>query len=55
MPVNPDRIKKPKARNLLAVDAPFRKAGAIEPGKGKFPRRTMRYGIHGYVWARPGY
>jgi hypothetical protein len=35
-----NRIKKPKARNLLAVDAHFRKAGAIEPEKGKLPRKV---------------
>jgi hypothetical protein len=35
-----DRIKKPKARNLIAVDAHFRKAGAIEPEKGKLPRKV---------------
>lgn len=34
------RTKKPKARNLLAVDAHFRKAGAIEPEKGKLPRKV---------------
>ena len=34
------RIKKPKARNLIAVDAHFRKAGAIEPEKGKLPRKV---------------
>jgi hypothetical protein len=33
------RTKKPKARNLLAVDAHFRKAGAIEPEKRKLPRK----------------
>lgn len=35
-----ERKKKPKARNLIAVDAHFRKAGAIEPEKGKLPRKV---------------
>jgi hypothetical protein len=40
MPANSKRIKKPKARNLLAIEAHFRKAGAIEPEKGKLPRKV---------------
>jgi hypothetical protein len=40
MSATANRTRKPKARNLLAVDAHFRKAGAIEPSKGKLPRKV---------------
>ena len=34
------KIARPRARNLMAVKAHFRKAGAIEPVKGRLPRKA---------------